>query len=357
MTSQEKTIDIGKWLNKTLLIDEAPLRDVQSFLLKAIKKQGFKISEHNISEENVNIRALFGSKLLAFLMGLIPFGTHLPSGKRFRLQASIKAGKPLKLDISITPHMELLASEEIGGITQSPEERASDEYIGAKKIWLILRSLHYSLKIPPPDEYEIFDTKSFARDTFWGLLIYHLDSYKSRRKIHIAPKEKAPFCWGGLILPEFWFVWHDIWGVELFFGLPTLLYIIFEDWGWPDTYGQEIKYTLITLIILMRIILGFWGNKIFYAKYGYYPNEKDFRPSTKGPVWNWKSFLFPEFWFLWNELIFAAFIVIGLDIGLIYLNNEVVESELYLALFIIIRLLMGIKGNKIYYAKHGSWPN
>jgi hypothetical protein len=179
--------------------------------------------------------------LKAFSIGLIPFGKLFSAGKRLLLKASLINDVTPTLRIQITPYMEIFGSEEVGGVTQSLGEKATDEYFGANRMYLILRDLYGYVGIPLPDELLKLDIKEFARDTFWGILIYPLDSYKAPKTIH-SPEAPGPrWCWGGFVLPEIWFLWNEIWGVSLLTAIPTAIYFHFKDWG----VNIAIQYCLL----------------------------------------------------------------------------------------------------------------
>lgn len=267
MNDESDNINIKRWLEKSINFEGANYDDLRNELITSIRKHGFKLSKNEPFNSSLRIEALFGSKLKAFLIGLIPLGKHFPSGKRLLLKASLFNDSVPKLSIQITPYMELFGSEEVGGVTQSFDEKASDEYFGAKKMHLILRDLYRVLEIPLPDDLLEFGTKEFAKDTFLGILIYPLDSYNASKTIHL-PKEPGPnWCWGGFVLPEIWFVWNEIWGVSLLTAIPTAIYFQAIDWG----LDIVIQYFLIAMIIGVRLLLGLKGNKIYYAKYGRWP--------------------------------------------------------------------------------------
>jgi len=131
-------INIKRWLEKSFSFGNVSLQEVEKAFIKVIGSQGFKIRKRSESKDAVSIEAMYGLKKLAALTLFIPYiGVHLPWGKRVLLTASISSGKFTKFDISITPWMEFLDSEEIGGITQPFPEKVSDEYFAARKMYFI----------------------------------------------------------------------------------------------------------------------------------------------------------------------------------------------------------------------------
>lgn len=261
---EPKSRNINVWLNKSFSIESENYDEAKRALIDIIPKQGFKIKDQKESEDSFNIKAMFGSKLKAIFMGLIPFGKHLPSGKRLQLTAVLSKKSALKLNMQITPYMELFSDEEVMGVSQSFDEKVSDEYFGAKLMHRIINNLYESLKLPIPEDIQQFDKKQFAKDSFWGLLIYPLDSNKSSKVIHIPTEQGPKWCWGGFIIPEFWFLWNEIWGVSLLTWIPMGLYYYSVNWGF-------FKYIFLSIVIAVRIFLAIKGNQIYYAKYGKWP--------------------------------------------------------------------------------------
>lgn len=267
MKEEPDKINIKKWLEKSIEFEGTNYEDLKNRLIASIKKHGFKLRKNEEFNGTLRIEALFGSKLIAFLSGLLPFGTHFPSGKRLLLKASLTNESTPSLSIQITPYMEIFGSEEIGGVTQSFDEKATDEYFGAKKMYLVLRDLYRNLEIPLPDDLMEFDVKEFARDTLLGILIYPLDSYNAAKTIHL-PEESGPrWCWGGFVLPEVYFVWNEIWGISILAAIPTAVYLQADDWN----LSSIIRYLLIAMIVGIRLLLGMKGNRIYYAKHGRWP--------------------------------------------------------------------------------------
>jgi hypothetical protein len=268
MDALTSKIDIKKWHKKSLSFEGVSYDDLKKQIISAIKNHDFKIKKIDDSNSFISIEALYGSRLKAFLIGLIPFGKHFPTGKRLKLRASIKNEPTPSINIQITPYMEIFGSEEVGGVTQSFDEKATDEYYGAKKLYAILYDTYDSLKIPLPEEFLEFDIKGLAKDTFLGILIYPLDSYKAAKPIYLTDDPGPEWCWGGFIIPEFWFMWNEIWGVSLLAVIPTATYFQAERFG----FSPFIQYALLAVMLAVRILLGFKGNKIYFAKYGRWPN-------------------------------------------------------------------------------------
>lgn len=367
--TDRKTVNIRRWLEKSLSLESVTIEAVEDALVKILESKKFKIRSHSSSNGSSTIEAIYGTKLRAFSVAQIPFiGVHLSAGKRFLIKARLRTGELVSIDINITPYMELFNSEEIGAVTQSIFEKASDEYVAAKMLFFIIRDLYSYLGLPRPKDLSEFDAKSFANDTMWGILIFYMDSYSSTKVIYTSPSSKSPWSWSAFIIPEFWFLWHEMLGAHAFFSLPLALYFIVDNFGWPNLY---VKYSVIVMIVLFHILAGAKGNRIFYARYGYFPHEKQYAVPDKGPKWNWGAFIIPELWFMAHEIIGISFIAIALDAVLFFFNDYIFFNyytffndytyfdnfQLSLVfIFFFIRIFFGLRGNKLYYAKYGKWP-
>jgi hypothetical protein len=159
-------------------------------------------------------------------------------------------------------------------------------------------------------------------------------------------------------------MWHELWGASTLFFLPPGIYCYFERVGgppWPHIY---VKYGVVGLIVLFRFIAGFVGNRIYFARYGYYSHQTGTsREGPKyiipddGPKWNWRAFIIPELWFMWNEIVGISIFAIVLNLLVFYSILVYAESfKLTMATLLCIRILFGLLGNRIYYSKYGNWP-
>ncbi len=268
--SREKK-DLKVWLKKSLDFEGVDYENLKTELDNSIRKQKFRVQNKKQHDDAVFLEAIYGSKIKSFLIGFIPFGEHFPSGKRFLLKAALLREPIPKLEIQITPYMELFGSEEVGGVTQSFGEKASDEYVGAKKLLLILQDMYTALHLPIPEDLLKLEIKDFSADTSLGILIYPLDSYDSAKALHIPDDKGARWCWKAFFLPEVWFLWHEIWGVSLLAAIPTAAYFKALDYRLNGT----IQFALLALILGIRVLLGVFGNQIYYAKHGKWPNAEN----------------------------------------------------------------------------------
>lgn len=255
------------WFKHELSFENISLDAVSSALQKSILKKGFNPKNENSTDSSFSIGAMYGSRGIALSFHLIPvIGRHLPAGKRCFLEASVFTEENhVKVKLSVTPYMELFDSEEITGFTQTIEERATDEYFCALKLFKIIQNLHSELGYPVPEQFEELKAKPFAKDFLWRLLIYPLESFVSPKPIH-KPAERGPlWCWGAFIIPEIWFLWHEIWGAAIiFFSIEILItHYTFNHLGFNS---------ILVGIIVARFIAAYWGHRIYYFKYGEWAN-------------------------------------------------------------------------------------
>jgi hypothetical protein len=265
----ETVKDLKSWLKRQIFIDIEDINPLIECFNKIIKTYGFRIIKQVDIENGVSIEAIFGTRIVAFLTNLIPIiGRHLPSGKRLGLKATIFKGNSIEINLNISPYMELFNTSEVLVLSQTADEKISDEYLAAHKIHSITKDLYNYFGLPIPDEYISINKKAFAGDILLSLLIYPLDGYKASKKIHI-PADKGPkWLWFAFIIPELWYVWHEIWGV-------SILVILLEAYGgWILVNAVGHLYVLLVLFLMIRIISGRIGNKIFYYRYGRWINEK-----------------------------------------------------------------------------------
>lgn len=99
----------------------------------------------------------------------------------------------------------------------------------------------------------------------------------------------------------------------------------------------------------------FWRRLVFPLTPG---RHRTHHPPDGGPHWNWNAFLLPEFWYPANKIggvlpvMLAAYALIT---HLATLAGFALPSALaWVAL--ILRLLSGRWGARIYYRRHGRWP-
>ncbi|OEU61177.1 MAG: hypothetical protein BA870_02810 [Desulfuromonadales bacterium C00003094] len=107
---------------------------------------------------------------------------------------------------------------------------------------------------------------TFSKEAFFRFLLYPLDDPKTPKSIHI-PTNKGPIWnWGAFIVPEFWFLWHEIWGA--FF-----LLIIAEGLFIRTLFLAIGSYAFPVGAIAIRIFAALWGHRIYYFRNGHWLNS------------------------------------------------------------------------------------
>jgi hypothetical protein len=82
------------------------------------------------------------------------------------------------------------------------------------------------------------------------------------------------------------------------------------------------------------------------------------RPPVGGPLWQWAAFILPEAWFpvhgLWGALLPMAVVYLSAVYGSIAADFPLFPALGGAAL--VVRLLSGFLGGRIYYGRYGRWP-
>jgi len=87
--------------------------------------------------------------------------------------------------------------------------------------------------------------------------------------VHVPSDPKISWTWGAFIIPEFWFVWHEIWGVSLIaVGMDWALFKLLTTWPGAITPGITAA-----LFVAFRLVTGLSAQGIFHARYGRSPGN------------------------------------------------------------------------------------
>lgn len=141
------------------------------------------------------------------------------------------------------------------------DEKITDEYFAASKLFQVIQTLFTTIGREIPPEFQRLDIKPFAKDAFWRFLLYPLDGFKSRKPVYIPVESGPRWCWGGFVIPEIWFLWHEIWGASI---LAVITEAVIARFLVPEVglYGILISMGFV------RIIGGIFGHRIYYFRYG-----------------------------------------------------------------------------------------
>jgi hypothetical protein len=165
--------------------------------------------------------------------------------------------------------MELFDTSEVLLMTQTPAEKASDEYLAALHLHHIVLALQKATKTPPTSDRTQFDTRTFAADFLTGLMLYAFEGDATTKVLHLPPSPGASWSWQAFIAPEIWFVWNEIWGVGLL--------IVALDWALFElvvAFSTSAGFAIAgVLFIAFRSVAARTAYPIFYARYGRWPGE------------------------------------------------------------------------------------
>jgi hypothetical protein len=249
--------DYRDWFQRTLTFRGVSLDTVSTCLENTLKKQGFILKKKVPSQDALRLTAYSERKTVAVLVGwFIPFGKFTPWGQRVFLEANlVRDNGDVHLRFAATPHMELYDEFEYIG-TQSFGEKAADEYYAATRLDRVVEALSRSLGAS--EECKKFVFKNFLSDLGLELLLYPLHGYKSAKKMH-TPHERGPvWSWGAFLIPEFWFLWYDMWGVSMLTATTEYIVLAYLPSG----------TAVLTVLVALRTILALTGHRIYFARYG-----------------------------------------------------------------------------------------
>jgi hypothetical protein len=267
-TTEARDLDV--WLRQDLVLATTDRDKVAALVRQALEDVEYREVEQSTASHAIEICGRFGTKLRAFLMGLLPFGKHIPWGKRLHARATIRSdGGQTQVSLQVTPWMELFDESEALLVSQSPDEKASDEYLAALQLRKISAALRRETNTPEPDRSTDLKPKTFAADFVTGLLLYALEGDSTKKLVHLPAEPKFSWTWGAFIIPELWFVWHEIWGVSLLMvGLDWALFKLLTIWPTAIMLGISAAF-----FAGFRVMTGLQAQSIFYARYGRWPQE------------------------------------------------------------------------------------
>ena len=263
--STSEARDLNVWLSQDLVLAARDRDKVAALVREALEEAEYRDVEQNTANHAIEVAGRFGTKVRAFLVGWLPFGKHVPWGKRFHARATIRSdGDQTQVSIQITPFMELFDESEALLVSQSPAEKASDEYLATLHLHKIAAALRRATNTPEPAGPIELEPKAFAADFVTGLLLYALEGDNTKKLVHVPAEPKVSWTWGAFIIPELWFVWHEIWGVSLLMvGLDWVLFKLLTTW--PSTITLGI---VAAVFVALRVVTGLKAMAIFYARYG-----------------------------------------------------------------------------------------
>ncbi|WP_031479142.1 PrsW family intramembrane metalloprotease [Maridesulfovibrio frigidus] len=115
------------------------------------------------------------------------------------------------------------------------------------------------------DELDVRNSKnSFSKRAFFHFLLYPLEGSKMPKPLYEPTEEGPPWCWGAFMIPELWFLWHEIWGAAAIVWIAegVILYMTMSYLGFMDS--------LLLGGLSMRIAGAMLGHRIYYFRNGHW---------------------------------------------------------------------------------------
>ncbi|MEN8141668.1 MAG: PrsW family intramembrane metalloprotease [Thermodesulfobacteriota bacterium] len=100
----------------------------------------------------------------------------------------------------------------------------------------------------------------------WKWLIYPFSSDRNN-KINIPEQPGPSWNWGAFLIPELWFLYHEIWGVFFFVTAFYMSLTYASIHGFFNIFGQG----MLVVLLIVRLISGRIGNNIYFFRHGRWP--------------------------------------------------------------------------------------
>ena len=144
-------------------------------------------------------------------------------------------------------------------------------FTAASKFLIEDMPIEVSSGISTPFEASQPGKRKSGSETVWRFLLYPLSSYDKSKPFYSPPDTSAELKIGAFLIPEIWFLWHEMWGVSAFV---LLIYIIAV-----NVLGYilgDVDILSITIIsrVLIGIFVGMHASRIYYRRYGRWPSRK-----------------------------------------------------------------------------------
>jgi len=115
-----------------------------------------------------------------------------------------------------------------------------------------------------PIDYEKALIKGGVAVWRWLINPFSMDRNK---KIHIPEDAGPAWNWGAFLIPEFWFLYHEIWGI---FFMVAALYgslVYASIYGVFNVFGKG----MLVVLLVVRLLAGRSGNAIYFFRHGRWP--------------------------------------------------------------------------------------
>jgi hypothetical protein len=138
------------------------------------------------------------------------------------------------------------------------------------------------------------------------------------------------------------------------FYLIVIIYLVYLYWAFIalyKAYSGDRKRDQLNRPNNLDSIVGF-----FAYPFEYLDSDKPiFNYKEKGIKWSWGAFILPEYWFFKNELLGAGYIswlLLFLYVGLLFSFGFSA-----IVVLLVIRIIFGLTGQKVYFLKYGNYVN
>lgn len=104
---------------------------------------------------------------------------------------------------------------------------------------------------------------------FWRWLIYPFSSDKAK-KLNALPEKRPSWNWGAFLIPELWFLYHEIWGIFFIIAAGYMTFLFSSIFLQINPFGTPLLFMLLAV----RLISGRYGSEIYFVMHGRWPNPK-----------------------------------------------------------------------------------
>ncbi len=126
---------LAKGALQEFILDNMGVQAATGLISKTLKKSAFKILESGGDGNRGYLKAVWGGKLKSYLIGNLPFGKLIKSGKRLGAEVEVTGqGSGSYVRLLIVPYMELWNRPEIFLMSQGILEKLTDDSFSRKKL-------------------------------------------------------------------------------------------------------------------------------------------------------------------------------------------------------------------------------
>ena len=103
--------------------------------------------------------------------------------------------------------------------------------------------------------------------TLIKLLIWSPGDAIVKMEIYTPPEKVPVWSWGAFIIPEFWFIWHEMWGADI-------LIVMVETWFVVGVISHFSLIGALVTVIVVRLVAGYLGERLYFYRHGKFPGGK-----------------------------------------------------------------------------------